>query len=1364
MKNGLSIRILLVEDNPGDARLVKELLVDESSRSIKTSFDLVHVLGLNDALSSLKENTFDIVLLDLTLPDGYGLDTVGIVRDAVPDTPIVVMSGMSDESTSVKAVQTGAQDYLVKGHVESYALVRSLRYAIERKRVEMAEREQREIAEALRDIIAALNSTLDLEEVLDRILANVGRVVPHDTANIMLIEAGVAYVVGGRGYAERNLPSMVGQRFSIEEIPSLKQMSQTRQSMTVPWTKEEPSWVDTPETRWINSYAASPIRIRDDIVGFINLSSATPGFFTDVQAKRLQAFAEQTGIAINNARLLEAERDQRLLAETLTEVTLALTSQVSPPDVLDEILRQVQRLVPYKAAHIMLLQRDTLRVARWQGYNTLGGEEIFSNLVQHLSDLEIDSLVVETKKPIVTPDTYADSRWIVFEETAWIRSNLTAPLCLRDRVLGVLRLDSDIVNGFTFEDADRLQPLANAAAIALENTQLLDAEARRRREAETLREATMSLTSALDRNQVLDTILTQLEQVIPFKSASVLLLQDGRLHVVAGRGFEDMEQVIGYNYPAEEDILFKEMQQSQWPLYLPNVQEDPRYAGWNHSEEIHGWMGVPLIVRGKVIGYLMLNGRQVAAYAEAEANLAQAFASQAAIAIENAQLFEQTERALAQTDALYRTARSLITFKNLPDLLQSVVDGIVEILPVSQATLVTLDIESKQITNYVTSGPGNKNVCAVSFDDLWEGLVGWAIREKQAAISPKDLPAPRESVKAQQCREKLHAGSMMVAPLRYRGNILGAITASNPAEEPDFNEQQLDLMAVIANQAAVAIENVRLLETTTQHVDDLEAIRQAGLSLTSSLDLETVLEAILESANLLTSLQGARIYLYRHEHLTFGAALWIDDTEHKVDEPSPTGLTYTVAREGIPIVVPNIREHPLFENAPQGREGAVVSLPLKIGQRVVGVMNVEYHQPRVWPESELRVLDLLADQAAIAIENARLFKQAQEEITERKRAEARLNEYREHLEDLVKERTEDLEQALLEAAGARDKIDAILQSVADGLIVTDSDHKVILANPAAESLLGIGLDKMWGHEIGTGLKENRLREIVRHAFEQRSSGYEVDIQPGESPDTRKRVLRARTALVNDRQGNPQGTVTIIQDVTRLREIDRLKSELLTTTAHELRTPLTSILGFSEILLTRDLNEDRRRHYLSLINEQSSHLAEIVSELVDLSRLEEGHGMDLKLEDLNIALLMEEVVMLCIEKAANHTIQLEGLADLPPVQGDAFRLTQVGQNLLTNAINYSPDGGTITIRGREIRNRVEISLQDEGMGMTFEQQEHLFKPFYRAHASQNTAIGGTGLGLATSKLIIEQHGGEIWIESEENVGTIVHFSLPLNQHI
>jgi PAS domain S-box-containing protein len=1002
-----SIKILLIEDNPGDARLVRAMLVDKCIDRSQTTFELTHVERLSEAVASLTREVFDIILVDLSLPDGHGLDTVSQVRDTASDVPIVVMSGLSDEGLAIKAVQEGAQDYLVKGHVNDYSLVRALRYAIERKRIEIAEREQ------------------------------------------------------------------------------------------------------------------------------------------------------------------------RLLAETLAEVTLALTSRVSHTEVLDEILRQVQRLVPYKAANIMLLAGETLRAARWQGYQIYGGEEIFANLVQPLTALRVDTEVIQSRKPILIADTHKDPRWVVFDETAWVRSNLIMPICLRDRVLGVLRLDSDTVGQFSIEDAQRLQPLINAAAIALEKAQLFEAEARRRREAETLREATAALTSALDLKQVLNNILIQLEKVIPYNSASVLLLQGDRLHVVAGQGFHNLEEIIGYNYPVDDDALFSEMQQTRWPLYLSDAQTDPRYSSWGDPGQVRGWMGIPLIVRDKVIGYLMLNGGQVAVYGETEATLAQAF----------------------------------------------------------------------------------------------------------------------------------------------------------------------------ANQAAVAIENARLFEATKQHVAELEAIRQASLSLTSSLELGAVLEAILRSTlNILTNLQGARVYLYQAGRLIFGAVLWADGFEgRRLDEPSPNGLTYAVARQGEPIVVPDTRAHALYADK-LGREGAVVGLPLKIGERVVGVMNVECQQPRIWPEAELRVLRLLADQAAIAIENARLY--------------AKLDEYREHLEDLVRERTAELEQAVQETADARDKIDAILHSVADGLIVTDLDHKVILANPAAEELLGSRLEEMLGREVGVGIKDDRLREMVRYALDQRSSGYEIDIEPASSQTRRPKVLRARTSLVDDRQGQPLGTVTIIQDVTRLREIDRLKTELLTTTAHALRTPLTSILGFSEILLTRKMDEERRKHYLNLINEQSNHLARTVEDLVDLSRLEAGHGIELRLEMVNMVKLMEEVVILFAGKTTKHNIQIEGLAELPLILGDPFRLTQVGQNLLSNAINFSPKGGTITIRGRMIPDYLEISFQDEGIGMTPEQQEHLFRPFYRADAS-HTAIGGTGLGLAITKLIIDQHGGEIWMESEPDVGTAVYFTLPIS---
>ncbi len=190
----------------------------------------------------------------------------------------------------------------------------------------------------------------------------------------------------------------------------------------------------------------------------------------------------QQATEAERGRLLLSENEQRLLSETLAEATLSLTSQTRPEDVLDQILRQVQRIVPFKAAHIMLLTGDTLQVARWQGYAQLGGEAIIANLVQSLSAMPLEREVVTSRRPVVINDTRHDPRWIVFTETSWIRSHLVAPILHRDNVLGLLRLDGATPGEFSQQDARRLQNLAATISIALQNARLLQETQRKARQ------------------------------------------------------------------------------------------------------------------------------------------------------------------------------------------------------------------------------------------------------------------------------------------------------------------------------------------------------------------------------------------------------------------------------------------------------------------------------------------------------------------------------------------------------------------------------------------------------------------------------------------------------------------------------------------------------------------------------------------------------------------------------------------------------------------------------------------------------------------------------------------------------------------
>ncbi|MCZ7543965.1 MAG: GAF domain-containing protein [Anaerolineae bacterium] len=254
----------------------------------------------------------------------------------------------------------------------------------ERMRAETAEREQRVMAEALRDTAAILNATLDFNEVLERILTNVERVVPHDAASVTLVDNGVARVVRERGYAENGVKADM-LRFPIEETATLKAMVATQQPLVIPDVQDYDDWVDVPDERWIRAYAGAPIFLEGKLIGFLNLNSGAPNTFNETHAERLQAFADQAALAIKNARLYQAEHGQRALAEALRDSAAALSATLDYDEVLDRILTNVGRVVPHDAANIMLIDGDVVRMVRCHGFAAFGfsDDEVLSVRFPH---------------------------------------------------------------------------------------------------------------------------------------------------------------------------------------------------------------------------------------------------------------------------------------------------------------------------------------------------------------------------------------------------------------------------------------------------------------------------------------------------------------------------------------------------------------------------------------------------------------------------------------------------------------------------------------------------------------------------------------------------------------------------------------------------------------------------------------------------------------------------------------------------------------------------------------------------------------------------------------------------------------------
>ena len=263
-------------------------------------------------------------------------------------------------------------------------------------------------------------------------------------------------------------------------------------------------------------------------------------------------------------------------------------------------------------------------------------------------------------------------------------------------------------------------------------------------------------------------------------------------------------------------------------------------------------------------------------------------------------------------------------------------------------------------------------------------------------------------------------------------------------------------------------------------------------------------------------------------------------------------------------------------------------------------------------------------------------------------------------------------------------------------------------------------------------------------------------------------LQKRTLKFNDTLKDLEKEITerkraealIKEQNERLKELDRIKSEFLSTAAHELRTPLTSILGYSEILLKRKLNIKKKNTFLKIINKEAESLADIINDLLDVSRIESGRGIEIKKAPVDLKDIILENVNFFQVQTDKHTFKIDLPGNLPKIELDKDRIGQVMGNLLINAIKFSPQGGEIRVNLEQTDGEIKVNVSDTGLGIPEKDIPHIFEKFYRADNVSGNAIGGTGLGLAIAKYIVESHKGRIWVESKPGKGSTFSFTLPV----
>jgi len=576
-------------------------------------------------------------------------------------------------------------------------------------------------------------------------------------------------------------------------------------------------------------------------------------------------------------------------------------------------------------------------------------------------------------------------------------------------------------------------------------------------------------------------------------------------------------------------------------------------------------------------------------------------------------------------------------------------------------------------------------------------------------------------------------GSEVDIPLMINKRLVGVLVVESNRPHA-FDADDFEILTAAANQAGIAIGRARLLAAERQRADEQEALRATMADLSAQLELSTLLQSVLERAVALLHVSHGELAIYdvAAQELEVVAS-------HNVGKRDTTGTRMAVgegamghvARTREPLIIDNYREW--VGHSPQYAQvdfHGVMVAPLLIGGQLVGAIAFMDRNPtRRFGADDLRLLNWFAPQAAIAIENARLFTAAQEQ--------------KQYFAELV-------------------------SNSPVAIVTLDVHHNVVSCNPAFEKMYGYQEADVVGRNLddfittettrteAVGYTEQALasRPVQVISQRRRKDGSLVDVEVLGVP-----------VIVNGRR---VGLMALYHDITELLRARRdaegansAKSQFLASMSHELRTPLNAIIGYSEMLQedAADRGESASVPDLQKIHSAGKHLLALINDVLDLSKIEAGK-MQLYLETFEVAPLVEQVastVRPLVEKNANR-LAVHCAADLGTMHSDATRIRQVLLNLLSNASKFT-DHGLITLEVERTGPKIMFRVRDTGIGMTAEQLGRLFETFSQAEASTAAKYGGTGLGLAISRRFCQLMGGDVDVASEVGTGSTFTVRLP-----
>jgi signal transduction histidine kinase len=517
------------------------------------------------------------------------------------------------------------------------------------------------------------------------------------------------------------------------------------------------------------------------------------------------------------------------------------------------------------------------------------------------------------------------------------------------------------------------------------------------------------------------------------------------------------------------------------------------------------------------------------------------------------------------------------------------------------------------------------------------------------------------------------------------------------------------------------LQSVRLHTDTVQKLaekmHEMSMLQQLDQELNETIDLPVVFTMMLDWALRFTNANLASIAMYdpdTDELVTaknYGYAI-SDEAIEKRRSRNINSLSHRVARSAHTEVVPDVTQNANNSSVDEGVRSQM-AIPVMREERVIAVILLESYKYNAFNNDHAIFVQQLANRAAVAVDNARLY------------------------DETVRE---------------REKLSYILSSVGDVVIVIGVDGEIMLISNSALSALQLQPDATY-----TG----RLFEIST-GFEPLVELYNRVRKADEAADDELILPNGRTYYVRITPQEGIGWIVVMQDITLFKEMDRVKSELIATVSHDLKQPLGVMRGFLDLLQMQNQFNEKSMSFVNMIDNAISNMRQLIDDLLDLARIESG--VDLTFEVLHSSSLLIDAVTGNRPAATNKSIALTSHLpeDLPKIIGDRPRLHQVFNNLIGNAIKYTPYGGEVNVEAENRGATLRVAVSDNGIGISPEDQPHVFDRFYRVRSQETESIDGTGLGLAIVKSLVEAHGGKIRLESQLGKGSTFYVTLPVHK--